>query len=125
MRQMLEWHMDRQSYVIIVGGGAVMDAVGIERAVLIGWVDTAALALVVATSHPERVRSLVLGELMAVTRPDEMFPWGADPELLKAVARSIESGGWGQALLLPQIAPSAASTASGSASQTVSRASGR
>jgi 3-dehydroquinate synthase len=29
MRQMLERHMDRQSFIIIIGGGAVMDAVGL------------------------------------------------------------------------------------------------
>lgn len=34
MRQMLEAHLDRQSYVIIVGGGAVMDAIGLAAALV-------------------------------------------------------------------------------------------
>jgi 3-dehydroquinate synthase len=34
MRQMLERHMDRQSFIIIVGGGAVMDAVGLAAALV-------------------------------------------------------------------------------------------
>ena len=34
MRQMLDAHLDRQSFVIIVGGGAVMDAVGLAAALV-------------------------------------------------------------------------------------------
>ena len=34
MRLMLECHMDRQSFIIIVGGGAVMDAVGLAAALV-------------------------------------------------------------------------------------------
>jgi 3-dehydroquinate synthase len=34
MREMLERHMDRQSFIIIVGGGAVMDAVGLAAALV-------------------------------------------------------------------------------------------
>jgi 3-dehydroquinate synthase len=34
MRTMLEAHLDRQSFVIIVGGGAVMDAVGLAAALV-------------------------------------------------------------------------------------------
>jgi 3-dehydroquinate synthase len=34
MRRMLEHHMDRQSFILIVGGGAVMDAVGLAAALV-------------------------------------------------------------------------------------------
>jgi 3-dehydroquinate synthase len=34
MRRMLERHLDRQSFVIIIGGGAVMDAVGLAAALV-------------------------------------------------------------------------------------------
>ena len=34
MRLMLERHMDRQSFIIIIGGGAVMDAVGLAAALV-------------------------------------------------------------------------------------------
>jgi 3-dehydroquinate synthase len=34
MREMLEHHVDRQSFIVIVGGGAVMDAVGLAAALV-------------------------------------------------------------------------------------------
>jgi len=34
MRQLLDTHLDRQSFVIIIGGGAVMDAVGLAAALV-------------------------------------------------------------------------------------------
>ena len=39
---------------------AVMDAVGVERAALLGHVDGAAMAILFAATYPERVFSLVL-----------------------------------------------------------------
>ncbi len=87
---------------------AVMDAAGMEQAVLVGWVDSAALAIMVAAGHPERVTALVLGEVLATTVPDEEHPWGPDPAIIEALAASIEVGNWGRAVLLPFIAPSAA-----------------
>jgi class 3 adenylate cyclase/pimeloyl-ACP methyl ester carboxylesterase len=85
---------------------AVMDAVGMEQAALVGWTDAAAIAMTVAAMHQERVSALVLGEVLATTTPDEDHPWGPDPEAFETVARVIEQGMWGQAILLPLIAPS-------------------
>ena len=85
---------------------AVMDAAGMERAALVGWTDAAAIAMTVAAMHPERVSALVLGEVLATSTPDGDHPWGPDPETFKAVAGVIEQGMWGQAILLPLIAPS-------------------
>ena len=85
---------------------AVMDAVGMERAAVVGWTDAAAIAMSVAAMHPERVSALVLGEVLATSTPDEDHPWGPDPETFKTVAGVIEQGMWGQAILLPLIAPS-------------------
>lgn len=85
---------------------AVMDAVGMERAALVGWVDAAAIAMSVAAMHPERVSALVLGEVLATSIPDEDHPWGPNPETIETVAGVIEQGMWGQAILLPLIAPS-------------------
>ena len=85
---------------------AVMDAVGMERAALVGWTDAAAIAMTVAAMHPQRVSALVLGEVLATSTPDEDHPWGPDPEAFKTVAGVIEQGMWGQAILLPLIAPS-------------------
>src|SRR5262249_18540001 len=54
---------------------AVMDAVGSERAALVGHVDGAALAILFAATYPERVFALVLfqGKPRFVQAPD--FPW--------------------------------------------------
>jgi pimeloyl-ACP methyl ester carboxylesterase len=54
---------------------AVMDAVGSERAALLGHVDGAALAILFAATYPERVFALVLfqGKPRFVRAPD--FPW--------------------------------------------------
>lgn len=85
---------------------AVMDAVGMERAALVGWSDAAAIAMTVAAMQPQRVSALVLGEVLATSTPDDDHPWGPDPEAFKTVAEVIENGMWGQAILLPLIAPS-------------------
>ncbi len=87
---------------------AVMDAVGMEQAVLAGWTDAAAVAMMVAAAHPERVKALVLGEALATMRPDETHPWGPDPEALEGIASAIELGSWGQGIVLPLLAPSQA-----------------
>jgi class 3 adenylate cyclase len=54
---------------------AVMDAVGCERAALLGHVDGAAMAMLFAATYPERVFALVLfqGKPRFVRAPD--FPW--------------------------------------------------
>ena len=54
---------------------AVMDAVGVERAALLGHVDGAAMAILFAATYPERVFALVLfqGKPRFVRAPD--FPW--------------------------------------------------
>jgi class 3 adenylate cyclase/pimeloyl-ACP methyl ester carboxylesterase len=54
---------------------AVMDAVGAERAALLGHVDGAAMAILFAATYPERVFALVLfqGKPRFVRAPD--FPW--------------------------------------------------
>jgi class 3 adenylate cyclase/pimeloyl-ACP methyl ester carboxylesterase len=87
---------------------AVMDAAGMENAVLVGWFDAAAIAMSVAVLHPNRVSALVLGEMLATTIPDEDHPWGPDPETVELAAGVIEQGMWGQAILLPLLAPSVA-----------------
>jgi pimeloyl-ACP methyl ester carboxylesterase len=59
---------------------AVMDAVGVERAALLGHVDGAALAMLFAATYPERVFALVLfqGKPRFVRAPD--FPWAPTRE---------------------------------------------
>ena len=59
---------------------ALMDAVGAERAALLGHVDGAALAMLFAATYPERVFALVLfqGKPRFVRAPD--FPWAPTRE---------------------------------------------
>jgi len=59
---------------------AVMDAVGSERAALLGHVDGAAMAMLFAATYPERVFALVLfqGKPRFVRAPD--FPWAPTRE---------------------------------------------
>jgi class 3 adenylate cyclase/pimeloyl-ACP methyl ester carboxylesterase len=87
---------------------AVMDAAGMERAVMVGWIDAAAIALQCAARHPQRVAGLVLGEMPATMVPDAYHPWSPDAETLGRVASALEQGAWGEGLLLSRLAPSAA-----------------
>src|SRR5438105_3290200 len=59
---------------------AVMDAVGVERAALLGHVDGAAMAILFAATYPDRVFALVLfqGKPRFVRAPD--FPWAPTRE---------------------------------------------
>jgi pimeloyl-ACP methyl ester carboxylesterase len=59
---------------------SVMDAVGVERAALLGHVDGAAMAILFAATYPERVFALVLfqGKPRFVRAPD--FPWAPTRE---------------------------------------------
>jgi len=67
---------------------AVMDAVGVERAALLGHVDGAAMAILFAATYPERVFALVLfqGKPRFVRAPD--FPWVPTREVYEQVTQS-------------------------------------
>src|SRR5262249_1991516 len=57
-------------------GGAVMDAVGSERAALFGYSEGGPLATLFAATYPQRVRALVLyGTYAKRTGPDDDYPW--------------------------------------------------
>ncbi|WP_225753281.1 adenylate/guanylate cyclase domain-containing protein [Actinotalea sp. Marseille-Q4924] len=87
---------------------AVLDAAGSERAVVVGWLDKAALAMALAAHHPERVEALVLGEASASMLARPGHPWGMDPADGERLAAAVESGAWGTGTLLPWIAPGVA-----------------
>jgi len=73
---------------------AVADAVGIERATLIGVSEGGPLALLFAAAYPERVQSLVLWGTMArlLAAPD--YPDGVDPALPEVLIEIVERD-WG------------------------------
>lgn len=89
--------------------GAVMDAVGSERATLVAHGHAAQMALLFAATHPERVASLVLMNGFARLARDDDYPVGMPPEARKTVLELIEAG-WGRGtgamaeLLAPSIA---------------------
>jgi class 3 adenylate cyclase/alpha-beta hydrolase superfamily lysophospholipase len=88
--------------------GAVMDAAGSDRAAIAGWGDGAAVALMFAANHPERVAALVLGSLGVKVAAGPDAPLVADPRVVQAMSDAIESG-WGQATFAAVVAPSRAS----------------
>jgi class 3 adenylate cyclase/dienelactone hydrolase len=68
---------------------AVMDAVGSERAALVGWSEGVAMSALFAATYPERVWGLVLygGKARQLRAPD--YPWGeAEAEALREVAET-------------------------------------
>jgi class 3 adenylate cyclase/pimeloyl-ACP methyl ester carboxylesterase len=59
---------------------AVMDAVGLERAVVFGVSEGASMACMFAASHPERVQALITWGAMAKWVNTTDHPWGMDRE---------------------------------------------
>ena len=91
---------------------AVMDAVDSSRAALFGEADAAAVSILAAASHPERVESLVFVNAYATSRWQEDYPWAPKPEERAEQIEGIVAA-WGQggpaadfaiALLAPTVA---------------------
>jgi DNA-binding SARP family transcriptional activator/pimeloyl-ACP methyl ester carboxylesterase len=85
---------------------AVLGAAGVERAHVMGWSEGAALAVLLAVTHPERVRSLVLYGTQACYRTAPDYPWGVAREEAERDAAWIERT-WGEGNLAETFAPSA------------------
>jgi pimeloyl-ACP methyl ester carboxylesterase len=81
---------------------AVMDAVGLERASLLGISEGGSLAALFAASHPERTQSLVLYGSFARFRH-----WIPTDQAWDALMRYMDEG-WGSGKSLPAFAPSKA-----------------
>src|SRR5215471_8427603 len=88
---------------------AVMDAAGSARAAILAWGEGVGIAAMFAATHPERVSALVLGSL-AVKVTEGPRPFIADPAMIQALSAAVETG-WGQASLVPVLAPSRADDA--------------
>ena len=73
---------------------AVMDAVGSERAALLGCNQSGQTAVLFAATRPERAQSLVLFTCTAraVASPD--YPWGVAPEEAERIVSLVEEA-WG------------------------------
>ena len=83
---------------------AVMDAVGLERAAILGIAQGGALAALLAATHPERVSSLILYAAYARLMQDGDYPWGRDARWYRRLMQETESG-WGTGAILERLAP--------------------
>ena len=73
---------------------AVLDAVGSERAVLMGGGDAGTMTMLFAATHPERTSALVLSDARVRITASEDFPWAITAERWADLRTTIASG-WG------------------------------
>ena len=66
---------------------AVLDAVGSERAAVLGVMEGGPLAMLLAATHPERCQNLVLVATGARMASDPTYPWGPPEQLLDKVVK--------------------------------------
>ncbi len=85
----------------------VMDAVGCERASLLGVSEGGPMCAFFAASHPERTRSLVLLNSYARLHYSAETPWGIPEEAHRSFLARIEKG-WGDGVSAQLFAPSLA-----------------
>jgi class 3 adenylate cyclase len=83
---------------------AVMDAVGSERAALVGHGHGGQLAMLFAASHPERTQALVTVNAFARLARDVDYPAGMPEHVQRTILEGIREG-WGTGVALPILAP--------------------
>jgi len=83
---------------------AVMDAVGIDRAHVLGWSEGGPLGVLLAATCPDRVQSLTLYGTQSCFRRTEDYPWGMEPRTLEERLSVIEKE-WGQMAFAQRFAP--------------------
>jgi class 3 adenylate cyclase len=86
---------------------AVMDAVGSEKAALLGISEGVAMSLLFAATYPERVSHLVLYGGMARSVATEDYPWAPHPEAIQMNLDYVDEY-WGSGVALDVFAPSLA-----------------
>lgn len=84
---------------------AVMDAVGSERAVIVGYSEGGIPAMVLAATRPHRVEALILLSTFAVTEARPDFPMSK--ELFDRVWSVVDAAcdAWGQGVLMSALSP--------------------
>jgi len=85
--------------------GAVLDAVGSERASIIGFSDGGPLAALFAATYPERTDALVLANTFPKREASADFAYGQDAEFRERIYAAIREQ-WGQPLFVEFLAPS-------------------
>ncbi|MGH7374112.1 MAG: adenylate/guanylate cyclase domain-containing protein [Candidatus Rokuibacteriota bacterium] len=83
---------------------AVMDAVGIDRAHVLGWSEGGPLGVLLAVTYPERVQSLTLYGTQSCFRRTADYQWGMEPHMLEERLSVIEKE-WGQMAFAQRFAP--------------------
>ena len=86
---------------------AVMDAVGSERAALIGVSEGGPMSMLFAATYPERTVALVLFGTFARSAWAEDYPWGRRNEEREAQMARMRSA-WGTGMSIERYAPSLA-----------------
>jgi pimeloyl-ACP methyl ester carboxylesterase len=86
---------------------AVLDAVGSERAALLGVSEGGSMSALFAATYPDRTVALVMYGSYARRQRDVDYPWGQSEDDLEASLREIEQG-WGGPVGRAVRAPSAA-----------------
>ena len=86
---------------------AVMDAVAVDRAVVMGANEGSMMAALFAATYPERVSSLVLVNATArpAWAPDS--PWGIRSEIVDAIVETVDRS-WGDGLTFAAVNPTVA-----------------
>jgi class 3 adenylate cyclase len=85
---------------------AVLDAVGSERAAVIGESEGGPLAMLFAAAHPGRTVGLVLQGAEVRERRDEDWPWGEATDEESEAYYAALPGRWGQGLGFQYLVPS-------------------
>jgi class 3 adenylate cyclase len=83
---------------------AVMDAVGVHRAHVLGWSEGGPLGVLLAVTYPERVQSLTLYGTQSCFRRLDDYQWGMEPRTLAERVSIIEKE-WGQTAFAQRFAP--------------------
>jgi class 3 adenylate cyclase len=91
---------------------AVMDAVGIDQAALLGAADGGMMAALFAATYPERVSALVLANSSARLSQGPDFPYGI-PESTQETLIAMTEQAWGEPTLMLATNPSLAEDAEG------------
>jgi pimeloyl-ACP methyl ester carboxylesterase len=72
---------------------AVLDAVGSERAALLGVSEGGSMSALFTATYPDRTVALVMYGSYARRQRDVDYPWGQSEDDLEASLREIEQGG--------------------------------
>jgi class 3 adenylate cyclase len=84
---------------------AVMDAVGSERAALMGSLEGGPMAMTFAATHPDRVTQLILYGTFATPRRHDDYDWPPSDEEREARIDTVVSN-WGSGAVPAALAPS-------------------